>query len=296
MCSIIGVLARARRLKKQSVDLRTRARKSPVFDHVRISLTDGLEESLGMPYYVCMAAKESVRSPAIEDYCKATYTLETRADEPVSTNALAERLELTSGSVSGMLKKLDELGLISHVPYRGVRLTPEGRRLALEVIRHHRLLELYLAEALQMPWDRVHDEAEVLEHVLSEELEELIAAKLGHPTIDPHGDPIPSADLELDEHPTRSLESLAPGDEGTFVRVSDADPEMLRYLAQQGILPGGRIQVLGRQPFGGPLLVSVDGCEHAIGGQLAGAMRVAVDQIAHKHRAHTTRESVDGHD
>ena len=191
-----------------------------------------------MPYHFCMATKESIRSPAIEDYCKAVYTLETRADEPVSTNALAERLELTSGSVSGMLKKLDELGLISHVPYRGVRLTPEGRRVALEVIRHHRLLELYLAEALQMPWDRVHDEAEVLEHVLSDELEALIAAKLGNPTIDPHGDPIPSADLELEESPTRTLESLVPGDEGTFVRVSDADPEMLRYLAQQGVAAG----------------------------------------------------------
>jgi DtxR family Mn-dependent transcriptional regulator len=241
-----------------------------------------------MPYYFCMATKEGVRSPAIEDYCKAVYTLETRADEPVSTNALAERLELTSGSVSGMLKKLDELGLISHVPYRGVRLTPEGRRVALEVIRHHRLLELYLAEALQMPWDRVHDEAEVLEHVLSEELEALIAAKLGNPTIDPHGDPIPSADLELEESPTRSLESLVPGDEGTFVRVSDADPEMLRYLAQQGVLPGGRLQVLERQPFGGPLLVNVDGREHTLGGQLAGAMRVEVD------RQPPRREAVDG--
>jgi DtxR family transcriptional regulator, Mn-dependent transcriptional regulator len=239
---------------------------------------EGLEESLGMPYYLCMASKETMRSPAIEDYSKAIYTLETRADEPVSTNALAERLELTSGSVSGMLKKLDELGLISHVPYRGVRLTTEGRRLALEVIRHHRLLELYLAEALHMPWDRVHDEAEVLEHVLSEELEELIAAKLGNPTIDPHGDPIPSVDLELDEHPTRSLESLVPGDEGTFVRVSDADPEMLRYLAQRGILPGGRIQVLERQPFGGPLLVSVDGCEHTLGGALPRAMRVSFER------------------
>ncbi len=237
-----------------------------------------LEESLGMPYNFCVAAKESMRSPAIEDYSKAIYTLESRADEPVSTNALAERLELTSGSVSGMLKKLDELGLISHVPYRGVRLTPEGRRLALEVIRHHRLLELYLAEALQMPWDRVHDEAEVLEHVLSEELEELIAAKLGHPTIDPHGDPIPSAELEIDEHPTRSLDSLVPGDEGTFVRVSDADPEMLRYLAQRGILPGQRMRVLERQPFGGPLLVRVDGSEHTLGGALPRAMRVDVER------------------
>ncbi len=224
-----------------------------------------------------MVTKENVRSAAIEDYSKAIYTLESRADEPVSTNALAERLELTTGSVSGMLKKLDELGLISHVPYRGVRLTPEGRKLALEMIRHHRLLELYLAEALQMPWDRVHDEAEVLEHVLSEELEELISAKLGHPTIDPHGDPIPSADLELDEHPTRSLESLSPGDKGIFVRVSDADPEMLRYLSDQGILPGGRIHVLERQPFGGPLLVSVDGCRHTLGGELLHAMRVDIE-------------------
>ncbi len=218
------------------------ARERPYVSHC--SWRD-LKKILACLILSCMAAKESVRSPAIEDYSKAIYTLETRTDEPVSTNALAERLELTTGSVSGMLKKLDELGLISHVPYRGVRLTPEGRRLALEVIRHHRLLELYLAEALHMPWDRVHDEAEVLEHVLSEELEALIAAKLGHPTIDPHGDPIPSVDLELDEHPTRSLESLVPGDEGTFVRVSDADPEMLRYLAQQGILPGGCIHVLG---------------------------------------------------
>ncbi len=180
-----------------------------------------------------MATKESVRSAAVEDYSKAIYTLESRADEPVSTNALAERLELTTGSVSGMLKKLDELGLISHVPYRGVRLTPEGRKLALEMIRHHRLLELYLAEALHMPWDRVHDEAEVLEHVLSEELEELISAKLGHPTIDPHGDPIPSADLELDEHPTRSLESLVPGRRGDLrarIRRRPGDAPLPRQI------------------------------------------------------------------
>jgi DtxR family Mn-dependent transcriptional regulator len=260
------------------------------------TFADGLEENLGIPYHMCMAAKEHMRSPAIEDYSKAIYTLETRADEPVSTNALAERLELTTGSVSGMLKRLDELGLISHVPYRGVRLTPEGRRVALEVIRHHRLLELYLAEALHMPWDRVHDEAEVLEHVLSEELEELIAAKLGHPTIDPHGDPIPSAELELDEYPTRSLESLVPGEQGTFVRVSDSDPAMLRYLAEQGILPGKRIDVLERQPFGGPLLVSVDGREQALGGQLAGAMRVEVDQTPQRHRVGTRGEPLDGDD
>ncbi|HEX3693708.1 MAG TPA: metal-dependent transcriptional regulator [Solirubrobacteraceae bacterium] len=233
-----------------------------------------------------MATKESTRSAAIDDYCKAIYTLQTRDDEPVSTNALAERLELTSGSVSGMLRKLGELGLITHEPYRGVRLTSDGRRLALEVIRHHRLLELYLAEALQMPWDRVHAEAEVLEHVLSDELEELIAAKLGHPTIDPHGDPIPTAELEIAEHPTRSLESLQVGESGRFVRVSDADPEMLRYLAGRGILPGGHVDVIERQPFGGPLLVSVDGSEHTLGGELPRAMRVELEPAA----AEPTRE------
>jgi DtxR family Mn-dependent transcriptional regulator len=226
-----------------------------------------------------MAAKESLRSTpphstAIEDYCKAVYVLESRHDEAVSTNALAERLSLTTGSVSGMLRKLGESGLITHAPYRGVRLTERGRRVALEVIRHHRLLELFLAETLQMPWDRVHKEAEVLEHFLSDELEELIAAKLGHPTTDPHGDPIPSAELELSEQTTRSLEALAPGDEGTFVRISDSDPEMLRYLSEQGIRPGGRVRVIERQPFGGPLLVAVEGRRHMLGGELVRAMRI----------------------
>ncbi len=157
-----------------------------------------------------------------------------------------------------------------------MRLTVDGRRLALEVIRHHRLIESFLADALGMPWDRVHAEAEVLEHVLSEDLEELIAAKLGHPTVDPHGDPIPSADLELEERSTQSLESLQVGEEGIFVRVSDSDPEMLRYLAGRGIAPGDRFAVRERQPFGGPLFVRFGEHEHAIGGELAGAMRVEV--------------------
>src|SRR6266850_3999098 len=155
-----------------------------------------------------MATREVTRSPAVEDYCKAIFTLESRAEEPVATNALAERLGLTPGSVSAMLKRLGELGLIEHHPYRGVRLTEEGRRTALEVIRHHRLLELFLAEVLEMPWDRVHQEAEVLEHVLSSELEAIIAAKLGNPTRDPHGDPIPTADFQIEEVETRSLADL----------------------------------------------------------------------------------------
>lgn len=228
-----------------------------------------------------MATREVARSPAVEDYCKAIFTLESRTDEPVATNRLAERLGLTPGSVSAMLKRLDELGLIEHHPYRGVRLTDDGRKVALEVIRHHRLLELFLAESLQMPWDRVHAEAEVLEHVISEELEQLIAEALGHPTIDPHGDPIPSADLELHEPETLPLERLNDGDSGLFVRVSDADPEMLRYLSERGIAPGDRLLVRERQPFGGPLLVVFGEGEvereHAIGGRLAGAMRVQLD-------------------
>jgi DtxR family Mn-dependent transcriptional regulator len=225
-----------------------------------------------------MSTGEQLRSTAVEDYCKAIFTLESREGEPVSTNALAERLEITPGSVSAMLRKLDELGLITHLPYRGVRLTEQGRLVALEVIRHHRLIELFLAETLQMPWDRVHAEAEVLEHVISEELEELIAAKLGDPTLDPHGDPIPSAELELHEHETHSLGSLQAGQRGTFVRVSDADPEMLRYLADRGITPGEELQVIERQPFGGPLLVRFSNGEHSIGGLLAHAMRVELDQ------------------
>jgi len=237
-----------------------------------------------------MASKELLRTPAVEDYTKAIFSLESRGDEPVSTNALAERLGITPGSVSAMLKRLDDLGLIAHEPYRGVRLTEDGRRTALEVIRHHRLLESYLADALGMPWDRVHDEAEVLEHVLSDDLEELIAAKLGHPTVDPHGDPIPSVDLELDEPLTERMEILEPGDEGLFVRVSDSDPEMLRYLADRGIAPGDRFAVRDRQPFGGPLFVIFGEREHAIGGRLAGAMRVEVERSASRDE-----DEVDGH-
>jgi DtxR family Mn-dependent transcriptional regulator len=213
----------------------------------------------------------------MQNYAKAIYALQERAGGPVSTNAIAARLGVTPASASAMVKKLGELGLATHEPYKGVELTGEGRRVALEVLRHHRLLELYLAESLGVPWDRVHDEAEVLEHVLSEQLEEAISAKLGDPTRDPHGDPIPSRDLLIEERETHSLSSLAPGDRGVFVRVSDSDPEMLRYLAERGITPGKRFEVLDRLPFGGPVIARIDGEEHALGGELARAMRVEVD-------------------
>jgi DtxR family transcriptional regulator, Mn-dependent transcriptional regulator len=221
-----------------------------------------------------VSARETVFSPAVEDYAKAIYQLGERCDGAVSTNALAERLDVTPASASGMVRKLDELGLVAHVPYKGVRLTDTGARVALEMLRHHRLLELYLAEALGVPWDRVHDEAEVLEHVLSDDLEALIAAKLGNPTRDPHGDPIPSADLVIDEEPTESLASLAPGASGVLVRISDADPEMLRYLAERGIGLGDAFEVIDKQPFDGPLFVRFGENVHVLGGQLAQAMRV----------------------
>jgi DtxR family Mn-dependent transcriptional regulator len=221
-------------------------------------------------------SEHQLHSHAVEDYAKAIFVLESRGSEPVPTNALADRLGVTPGSVSAMLRKLADLDLVSHTPYRGVRLTAAGRRVALEVIRHHRLLELFLAEVLEMPWDRVHKEAEVLEHVLSSELEEVIAEKLGNPTRDPHGDPIPSPALDLDEPITRSLDDLQPGDRGRFVRVSDSDPAMLRYLGDRGVTPGAELEVIERQPFGGPLFVRFGDDVHTLGGALAAAMRVEV--------------------
>jgi DtxR family Mn-dependent transcriptional regulator len=226
-----------------------------------------------------MASQDStaLRSQAVQDYAKAIYALELRDGEAVSTNALADRLGVTAASASGMVKRLDELGLVEHQPYRGVSLTENGRRVALEVMRHHRLLELYLVQSLGVPWDRVHQEAEVLEHVLSEELEELIAAKLGDPTHDPHGDPIPTRDLTIEERPTVSLQALEPGARGTFSRVSDSDPEMLRFLAERGIAPGDRLEVVDKQPFDGPLFVRFGDRTHVLGGSLARAMRVEVE-------------------
>ncbi|HUO74144.1 MAG TPA: metal-dependent transcriptional regulator [Solirubrobacteraceae bacterium] len=215
-------------------------------------------------------------SSAIEDYAKAIYALERRCGGPVSTNAIAERLGVTPASASGMVKRLGELGLVEHQPYHGVSLTEDGRRVALEVMRHHRLLELYLVKSLGVPWDRVHKEAEVLEHVLSEELEELIAAKLGDPTVDPHGDPIPTRELTIEEIPTESLETLEAGERGTFTRISDSDPEMLRFLAERGIAPGDHFEVIEKQPFDGPLFVRFGDEVQVLGGTLARAMRVEV--------------------
>ena len=228
-----------------------------------------------------MAVSGTGRTNAIEDYAKSIYSLQQRAGgDPVTTNALAERCGVTPASASAMVKKLAELELAIHEPYHGVRLTPAGERLALEMLRHHRLLELYLAEHLDVPWDRVHDEAEALEHVLSEDLEARIAAKLGHPTHDPHGDPIPDRDLVIDEGVTEALSNVALGGGGRFVRVSDSDSRMLRFLAEQGIAIGDRCVVIGRQPFDGPITALFGDVEHVLGRTLARAMRIELDAPA----------------
>jgi DtxR family Mn-dependent transcriptional regulator len=221
-------------------------------------------------------AEAKPSSNAVQDYVKAIWSLAQRNDEPVSTSALAERLHVSPASASAMVKRLESLGLARRELYHGVELTAAGERVALEVVRHHRLLELYLAQALGMPWDRVHAEAEVLEHAISEELSERIADALGNPTHDPHGDPIPTADGLIEERPTTPLVELEPGDAGTFVRVSDSDPEMLRYLSERGISPGDDFEVVDKEPFEGPLSVRFSGRLHVLGGALTQAMRAEV--------------------
>ena len=220
-----------------------------------------------------MAAQADL-STAVQDYAKAIWSLAQRSKAPVPTSAIAERLGVSPASASAMTGRLESLGLVTREPYHGVELTPAGERVALEVVRHHRLLELYLAEALGMSWDQVHQEAEVLEHAISPELSERIAEKLGNPTHDPHGDPIPGPDGEIEESPSRSLAELEAGERGVFARVSDSNPEMLRYLSERGIERGAELELVGREPFGGPLTVSAAGRRHALGEGLARMMRV----------------------
>jgi DtxR family transcriptional regulator, Mn-dependent transcriptional regulator len=213
-------------------------------------------------------------SPAAQDYLKAVYLEGEDARTPVTTSALAARLGVSAASATNMLKKLAAAGLVSHSPYRGADLTPEGRAIALEVIRHHRLLETYLAEALDVPWDEVHAEAEILEHVLSEALEARISERLGHPDFDPHGDPIPSTELEMPSVSGRPLWDVAKGPV-KVARVSDSHPGGLRYLADLGITVGAVIEVLGRGPVDGPLFVRIQERAQALSRELATAIWVA---------------------
>jgi DtxR family Mn-dependent transcriptional regulator len=209
----------------------------------------------------------------MEDYLKAIYRLHEQYGQ-VATQRLAEELGVTGPSVTNMVKRLDELRLLRHTRYYGVELTTTGRKIALEVIRHHRLLELYLAETLGYPWDEVHAEAERLEHHVSDELEARMDSALGFPTHDPHGDPIPSREGEIEEARGTLLLELDPGDLGEVVRVSDRDPEQLRYLGGLGLYPGAEVELRERLPFEGPIRIRVGGAEHIIGRPLAAAVHV----------------------
>ncbi len=218
--------------------------------------------------------RDMSQSPAVEDYLKAIYTLTVSGAGAASTNDLAGRLDVSTGSVSAMVKRLGEAGLAEHAPYRGVELTPEGLAVALRVVRRHRLMELFLAEVLDMPWEDLHDEAEILEHSVSESLIDLIARKLGDPEFDPHGDPIPSRDLRVAKRTTERLAELQPGERATFVRVSDENAEMLRYLTERGIKIGDEVEMIAHEPFGGPFNVRIAGHEHPLGATLARAMQI----------------------
>jgi len=213
-------------------------------------------------------------SAAIQDYLKEIYKLQSDGTQPTTT-AIARRMGVAPSSVTSMLKKLAALGLVEHAPYRGVELSEPGTEIALEVIRHHRLLEMYLARTLGLSIDAVHAEADRLEHVLSEELEARIDEQLGFPTHDPHGDPIPDAGLRIETRELRSLDALEPGEEATIERVPDADSALLRYLAGLRLVPGGRVTMRRSEPFDGPLIVLVEGAEHAISRELAMQIGIA---------------------
>jgi DtxR family transcriptional regulator, Mn-dependent transcriptional regulator len=211
----------------------------------------------------------------MEDYLKAIYGLDERGDR-ITTQAIAERLDVAPPSVTGMLKRLSDINLIEHERYRSIALTDAGRKVALEVVRHHRLLELYLAEALGYSWDEVHDEADRLEHLISEEFESRIDAALGYPKTDPHGDPIPSSTLHVSSVPDDRLSAMEAGARATVVRVSDIDAERLRYLGTLGLYPDALVTVVERMPFNGPLKVRVGDEEHVVGLELASAIHVDI--------------------
>ncbi len=213
----------------------------------------------------------------MEDYLKAVWRLR-EAGGPVTTQRLAEELGVSGPSVTNMAKRLHDLRLVRHTRYHGVELTPAGEKIALEVLRHHRLLELYLAEALGYAWHQVHEEAERLEHHVSDELEARMDSALGYPKRDPHGDPIPSREGTIDVVTAVPLAELEPGESARVARVSDRDPERLRYLGELGLYPGAALTLVEILPFDGPLRVRIEETEHLISRSLASA--VSVDRVA----------------
>ncbi len=215
-------------------------------------------------------------SPAHQDYLKTIYLLHSRG-QAATNSAIAQTLGVTPASTTNMVQRLADAGLVEYSRYHDVRLTPDGERAALEIVRHHRLIELFLHEVLDMPWDRVHAEAERLEHAISEEVEEAMARKLGYPTVDPHGDPIPDKDGALNDQATDGLLSeLLPGQLATVRRVHLQDSARLRYLGELGLYPGVQVRVLERSPFEGPLLVEVAGHAHMLAFAMAGEISVTL--------------------
>jgi len=220
------------------------------------------------------AAVSGTLTAPVEDYLKAIYAIG-GGSGAAATNDIAQRLDLAPASVSGMVRRLADQGLLAYERYHGVKLTESGRRAALRTLRRHRVIEAYLAQALGYPWDRVHEEAERLEHAASDELVDRMAAMIGEPEVDPHGAPIPTRDGSVDETVYRSLAELEVGSTGVVARVSDEDAEMLRYLAELGIVPGKRLSVKAHAPFDGPITLNVSRQELSIGPALAAQVMVA---------------------
>jgi DtxR family Mn-dependent transcriptional regulator len=212
-----------------------------------------------------------------EDYLKAIYRLSSDGS-PASTTAIAEHLSVAPASVSGMIKRLSEQGWLEHAPYRGVELTREGRRVALRMLRRHRLIEAYLVDFLGYTWDTVHDEAERLEHAVSDVLIERMAQALGNPRVDPHGDPIPGPDGSIAEFIHVPLVDVAVGESVTIRRIATQDDERLRYLGTSGLTPGQAVTVVDRQPFSGPLTVRVGDAERVVAHEMGTILLCARDQ------------------
>lgn len=213
----------------------------------------------------------------IEDYVKTIYSHTEWQDDPITPSVLATRLGLAASSVTEMVKKLAASGLVTHVPYGAVTLTEEGRLLALRMQRRHRLIETWLVESFGYGWDEVHDEAEVLEHAVSDRLLEAIADQLGHPVRDPHGDPIPSRDGVVVRPPAVQLSAAADGHTGRIVRISDRNPQLLRYLDAKQVRLDAIVTVLGRRPFGGALEVRIGDTHHDLGEEATSAIWLSLD-------------------
>lgn len=220
--------------------------------------------------------RDGLNHQAIEDYLKTIYMLAEK-ESPVSTSRIAEARQVKPASATSMIQRLAKLELVHYEKHYGVILTVAGEKIALEVIRHHRLIELYLMEALGFTWDEVHEQADILEHVISEKLEERIAAALGHPDFDPHGDPIPSKEGVVAEPSTLSLAQLSMGQPATVSRVpDDANSELLRYLADIGLVPGAEVEVTAVAPLDGPRTILINGQEKIVGRRVATAVRVLI--------------------